>query len=107
MALLNAIITCKENTLVTEFPRDYLKIYEELNSIGSRKAPERIPLTDNEGDDIRVKLYADSDIGNHLLLLLGESSTLADANTSAARRSRRMAPSGPRISGPNCTAICS
>ena len=83
MALLNAIITYKENTLVTEFPKDYLKIYEELCSIGSRKAPERIPLTDNEGDDIRVKLYADSDIGNHLLLLLGENSTLADANTAA------------------------
>lgn len=83
MALINAIITYKENTLVTEFPKDYLKIYEELNSIGSRKAPERIPLTDNEGDDIRVKLYADSDIGNHLLLLLGENSTLADANTTA------------------------
>lgn len=83
MALLNAVITYKENTLVTEFPKDYLKIYEELNSIGSRKAPERIPLTDNEGDDIRVKLYADSDIGNHLLLLLGENSTLADANTAA------------------------
>ena len=73
MALLNAVITYKENTLVTEFPKDYLKIYEELCSIGCRKAPERIPLTDNEGDDIRVKLYADSDIGNHLLLLLGET----------------------------------
>lgn len=83
MALINTIITYKENTLVTEFPKDYLKIYEELNSIGCRKAPERIPLTDNEGDDIRVKLYADSDIGNHLLLLLGENSTLADANTAA------------------------
>lgn len=83
MALLNAVITYKENTLVTEFPKDYLKIYEELCSIGCRKAPERIPLTDNEGDDIRVKLYADSDIGNHLLLLLGENSTLADANTAA------------------------
>ena len=83
MALINAIITYKENTLVTEFPKDYLKIYEELNSIGCRKAPERIPLTDNKGDDIRVKLYADSDIGNHLLLLLGENSTLTGANTAA------------------------
>ncbi len=83
MALLHASITYKGKTLVMELPQDYLKIYEELNSIGSRKALERIPLTDNEGDAIRVKLYADSDIGNHLLHLLGKNSTLADANTAA------------------------
>lgn len=64
MALINAVITNKENTLLTDLPKDYLSIYEELCSIGSRKALERIPLTDNEEDDIRVKLYADSDIGN-------------------------------------------
>ena len=52
MALINAVITNKENTLVTELPKDYLSIYEELCSIGSRKALERIPLTDNEEDDI-------------------------------------------------------
>lgn len=83
MALINAIVTYRENTLVTEFPKDYLGIYEELCSIGCRKAPERIPLTDNEEDDIRVKLYADNDIGNHLLFLLREIGTLADANTAA------------------------
>ena len=83
MALINAVITNKENTLVTELPKDYLRIYEELCSIGCRKTLERIPLTDNEEDDIQVKLYADSDIGNHLLFLLTKNSTLADANTAA------------------------
>ena len=83
MTLINAVITNKENTLITELPKDYLRIYEELGSIGCRRALERMLLTDNEEDDIRVKLYADSDIGNHLLFLLTESSTLADANTAA------------------------
>ena len=83
MALINAVIMNEENTLITEFPKNYLDIYEELCSIGIRKALERIPLTDNEDDPIRVKLYADSDIGNHLLFLLTESSTLADANTAS------------------------
>ena len=81
--MINAVITNKGNTLITELPKDYLSIYEELCSIGCRKALERIPLTDNEEDDIRVKLYADSDIGNHLLFLLTESSTLSDANIAA------------------------
>ena len=70
MALINAVIMNEENTLITEFPKNYLDIYEELCSIGIRKALEKIPLTDNEGDPIRVKLYADSDIGNHLLGIL-------------------------------------
>ena len=83
MALIHAIITYKENTLVTEFPKFYIKIYQELCSIGSHKDLEMIPLTDDEGDDLRVKLYADSDIGNHLLLILDENSALADANTAA------------------------
>ncbi len=86
MALINAVITNKGNTLITELPKDYLSIYEELCSIGYRKALERIPLTDNEEDDIQVKLYADSDIGNHLLFLLTENSTLADANTAELLR---------------------
>lgn len=81
MALINAVITNKENTLITEFPKNYLDIYEELCSIGIRKAPERIPLTDDEEADIRVKLYADSDIGNHLLRLFLEQDNLADVNT--------------------------
>lgn len=83
MALIGAVITNKENTLITELPKDYLSIYEELCSIGCRRALERIPLTDNEEDDIRAKLYADSDIGNHLILLLTERNTLANANTAA------------------------
>lgn len=81
MALIGTVITNKENTLITEFPKDYLTIYEELCSIGCRKALERIPLTDNEEDDIRVKLYADSDIGKHLICLFSEENTIADVNT--------------------------
>ena len=64
--MINAVITNKGNTLITEFPKEYLSIYEDLCSIDCRKALERIPLTDNEDDDIRVKLYADSDFGKTL-----------------------------------------
>lgn len=70
MALINAVITVKGNTLITEFPKNYLDIYEELMSVGSRKALERIPLTDNEEDDIRVKLYSENDVGQHLLPII-------------------------------------
>lgn len=79
--MIKAVIENKGDTLVTEFPKDYLSIYEELCSIGCRKALERIPLTDNEEDDIRVKLYSDSNFGIHLLCLFSEENTLADVNT--------------------------
>jgi len=37
MALINAIITVKGNTLITELPKNYFDIYEELLSVGNRK----------------------------------------------------------------------
>lgn len=85
MALINAIITVKENTkentLITEFPKPYLDIYEELLSVGCRKPLERINLTDNEDDDLRVKIYAENDFGRHLCRLFGDGNTLSEVNT--------------------------
>lgn len=79
--MIGAIITNKENTLITEFPKGYLDIYEELCSIGCRKTLERISLTDNEDDEIRVKIYADNDFGQHLCRLFGDGNTLSEVNT--------------------------
>ena len=42
--------------------------------------PKQIPLTDNEDEDIGVKLFSDNDFDNHLLLTLSEDNSLADAN---------------------------
>ena len=83
MAILNAIIENKGNTLIIDFPHSIYDVYEKLLSIGIRKSPNDIMLTDNEDDDIQVKLYSDSDFGNHVIRLLGEDNSLADANTTA------------------------
>ena len=72
MAILNAIIENKGNTLIIDFPHSIYDVYEKLLSIGIRKSPNDIMLTDNEDDDIQVKLYSDSDFGNHVIRLLGE-----------------------------------
>ena len=37
-------------------------------------------LTDNEGEDIGVKLFSETDFGQHLFLTLSEKNTIADAN---------------------------
>ena len=79
--MINAIISCKDKTAVVEFPMDLYKLYQDLHDIGFQGGPHRMKLTDNEEDDIRVKLYSDNDFGNHLILLLKETDTLEDVHT--------------------------
>lgn len=67
--MINAIVRYKDKTAVIKLPRTYLDIYEELLFIGYRKPLERILLTDNEGDNLRVKIYSDNDFGRHLCRL--------------------------------------
>ena len=78
--MITAIIRNRENTLVLDFPRSIYDLYEKLRSIGIMQPPKRIPLTDNEDEDIGVKLFSESDFGQHLLLTLHEKNTIADAN---------------------------
>ena len=78
---INAIIQTKNgSTLVLEFPYGIYDLYEKLQSVGICQSPHRIPLSDEDGDDVRVKLYSESELGKHLLLTLSERNTLADAN---------------------------
>ena len=79
--MINAIINWRDKTAVVEFPMDLYQLYQDLHDIGFQGGPHRVKLTDNEEDDIRVKLYSDNDFGNHLILLLKESDTLEDVHT--------------------------
>ena len=78
--MITAIIRNKENTLVLDLPHSIYEIYEKLQSIGIMQPPKQISLTDNEGEDIGVKLFSESDFGRHLLLTLDEENSIADAN---------------------------
>ena len=78
---INAVIESRDgSTLVLDFPRSIYDVYEKLQSVGIRKSPHQITLSDEEGDDVRVKLYSEDEVGKHLLLTLSEQNTLADAN---------------------------
>ena len=78
---INAIIESKGGgTLVLDFPRSIYDVYEKLQSVGIRQSPHQITLSDEDGDDVRVKLYSEDEIGKHLLLTLKEQNSLADAN---------------------------
>ena len=66
--------------MVLDFPRSIYDLYEKLQSVGICQSPHRIPLSDEDGNDVRVKLYSESELGKHLLLTLSDRNTLADAN---------------------------
>lgn len=68
---INAIIENKDGgTLVLDFPRSIYDLYEKLQSVGIRQSPHQITLSDEDGNDVRVKLYSEDEIGKHLLLTL-------------------------------------
>ena len=75
--MITAIIRNKDAALILEFPWEVYDLYERLQSIGIAKSPKQIPLTDNEDEDIGVKLYSDSSIGLNLLITLNEKNTVA------------------------------
>ena len=78
---INAVIENKDGgTLVLDFPHSIYDVYEKIQSVGIRQSPHQITLSDEDGDDVRVKLYSEDEIGKHLLLTLKEQNTLADAN---------------------------
>lgn len=83
MALINAVIESNGKNLVIGFPCKIYNAYSELQAIGIQKPPYRIRLTDNEEDGVCIKLWADSDIGKHMLPLLTEQHSLEDANNAA------------------------
>ena len=83
MALIKAIVQKEDKTLIAEFPNNIYNLYGELQSIGITKPPQKVFISDDDEHDIRVKLYADSDIGNHMILLFNEKNSIADVNTAA------------------------
>ena len=83
--MIKATVISGSKTAATELPCDKYDLYEVLQSIGIRESAKRILLTDNEGDDIRVRLTSDSDFGNHLIRLFNGRSTLGDINSMCLR----------------------
>ena len=80
--MINAIIQNKYGEIVLwEFPGNIYDLYSELQSIEIDLWPSKIKLTDEEDDPIQIKLHADNDFGNHLLLLFNENDTLEDVHT--------------------------
>lgn len=80
--MVTAMIENGNNTLVIDFPRNFMDMQIKLRSIGIQKNAEKILLTNYKDDDIRVELDADSGIWSHFVRMFSETDSLADVNTS-------------------------
>ena len=78
--MLGAVIRNGNNTLVVELPTGTMDLQLKLSSIGIDVPADRIRISDEDGDQIRVKLYASSPEEAHLLSLLTPDQTISEAN---------------------------
>lgn len=62
------------------FPRNATDMQIKLSSIGIHKNVKDIPLSVQESDDIRVRLYAENNIWNHFVRIFSGNESLADVN---------------------------
>ena len=83
MAKFRAVIEADSGTPLVDFPQGIYALYEKLRSVSIRHSPSNIPIADEEDGAIRVKLYAEDDVGKRLTLLFSEDNTLAEVNTTA------------------------
>ena len=81
--MINVLIQKGDRTAVLKLPDDPFTLQYGLSQIGIRSRLQDIPIKDDEDSEIRVKLFADSDIGNSLAVLFKPSHSLEDANLCA------------------------
>ncbi len=83
MALIRAEIQSGEKSITVDIPQYIYDIYSLLRENGINEAPKDMRLADRQEDSVRVKLTSDSDMGNHIIRLFNENTTLAEVNTAA------------------------
>ena len=81
--MINALIRKGDQTAILSLPADRFSLQYDLAQIGIRQRLTEIPIHDDEEQEISVKLFADSDIGNSLAVLFNSAYSLDDANLCA------------------------
>lgn len=81
--MYKALVRHSGLAVLLDLPSDPFPLQYDLSQIGIRSRLRDIPIKDDEGSEIQVKLSADSDIGNSLVVLFKPSHSLEDANLCA------------------------
>ena len=81
--MYKALVRHSGLAVLLDLPSDPFPLQYDLSQIGIRSRLRDIPIKDDEGSEIQVKLFADSDIGNSLVVVFKPSHSLEDANLCA------------------------
>ena len=95
--MIGAVICNGSNTMVIDLPTESLNLESKRLSIGIIEPAEKLLLSDEEGDQIRIKLYATSPEEAHLLSLLTPDRNLMEANLAAEMLQRAEREVQPRL----------
>lgn len=79
--MLKALIRYKEYNLLLDVPYDRYAFPDYLSSIGVPNPVGDIFIRDRENENISVKLFSKTSLGNRLLPLFNEDTTLSTVNT--------------------------
>ncbi len=78
--MINAIISTKTDSAVVDLPMNRYDLLTQIAQIGIKVQDQDIKISDEEDNAIRVKLYSESECGQHLVPLFNENHTLYDLN---------------------------
>ena len=95
--MIGAVICNGSNTMVIDLPTESLNLESKLLSIGIIEPAEKLLLSEEEGGQIRIKLYATSPEEAHLLSLLTPDRNLMEANLAAEMLQRAEREVQPRL----------
>jgi hypothetical protein len=95
--MIGAVIYNGSNAMVADLPAPSLDLESKLHSIDIIDPADKLPLKDEEGDQIRIKLYATSPEEAHLLSLLTPDRNLMEANLAAEMLQRAEREVQPRL----------
>jgi hypothetical protein len=79
--MLKTLIRYKENTLLLDIPYQRYDIVDHLGSIGIPNPAGDIYIRDRDDENISVKLFSETALGNRLIPLFGEDTALSTVNT--------------------------
>ena len=78
--MINATITKDGKSVSMTLPREYWDIVEKLRTIEYYFDPGTVHIRNDKTEQVRVQLSSESDMGNKLIKLFNNNSTLEDVN---------------------------
>lgn len=79
--MVNAIITNGDQRGVISFPCSRMRLAGELAYLGISTPPREIPCSDDEDNEIQVKIFGETEDENRMGLLISENDSIATVNS--------------------------